>query len=160
MRIAYFDCFSGVSGNMILGALLDLGLSLDDLRRELARLPLTGYQFQVSRMTRHGIGGLYVNVRPNEGQVERTLADILAIIGQSTLSTETKELSQRIFTRLAEAEARVHNQESGIRRLQGGRPATRCSPQHRLRRSQVGLGRGGAAGVRECESPSWARSGR
>ena len=111
MKIAYFDCFSGISGNMILGALLDLGVSLDDLRRELAGLPLTGYQLQVSRVTRQGIGGLYVNVRPNEGQVERTLSDILAIIGQSTLSAEVDELSRRIFTRLAEAEARVHNQE-------------------------------------------------
>jgi len=117
MRIAYFDCFSGVSGNMILGALLDAGLPLDDLRRELNKLPLSGYGIEAAHVTKQGLAGIYVEVRVEEEQPERTLGDILAVIAQSALPEQVKERSQRIFTRLAAAEGKVHDQDAEAVRL-------------------------------------------
>ncbi len=117
MRIAYFDCFSGISGNMILGALLDAGLPLDDLRRELNKLPLSGYEIEATRVTRQGLAGIYVEVRVQEEQPERTLGDILAVIAGSTLPERVKDQSQRIFTCLAAAEGRVHDQDAEVVRL-------------------------------------------
>src|SRR5829696_4995560 len=62
MRIAYFDCFSGISGEMLLGALLDAGLPADHLRAELAKLPLNGYSLDVERVARQGVAGTHVAV--------------------------------------------------------------------------------------------------
>ncbi len=107
-RIAYFDCFSGISGNMILGALLDLGLPQAELEADLAKLPLDGYRLQVTPVSKHGLGGTYVDVEVSEQGVERHLADVLALIDASTLPDVVKERSRRIFERLAQAEARVH----------------------------------------------------
>ncbi|UCD85067.1 MAG: DUF111 family protein, partial [Deltaproteobacteria bacterium] len=68
MRIAYFDCFSGISGDMTLGALIDLGLSQKKLLAELAKLPIKGYSLKVSRESRAGIGGYRVRVKVAEGR--------------------------------------------------------------------------------------------
>ncbi|MEW6230929.1 MAG: nickel pincer cofactor biosynthesis protein LarC [Chloroflexota bacterium] len=114
MRIAYFDCFSGISGNMILGALLDAGLPLDDLRRELNRLTLSGYEIEATRVTKQGLAATYVAVRVQEEQPERRLGDILAVIARSSLSERVKDQSQRIFTSLAAAEGRVHDQDAEV----------------------------------------------
>ena len=108
MRIAYFDCFSGISGNMILGALLDVGLELDVLREALAGLKISGYEIKARRVVKKHIAGTLVDVETREVGVERHLSDILDIIGESTLPEEVKETCGRIFTRLAEAEAKVH----------------------------------------------------
>lgn len=108
MKIIYFDCFSGIAGDMILGALIDLGLSLPNLQKELAKLSLGSYRLETSPVTRGGIGGIYLEVIVEETPEERRLVDILDLITGSTLSNRVKERSQAIFQRLAAAEARVH----------------------------------------------------
>ncbi len=108
MKIAYFDCFSGISGNMILGALIDAGLELDELRRELAKLKLAGYRIEAKRVLKRYIAGTLVDVKTQEEGVERHLGDILGIIEGSALPREVKVTCEKIFTKLAEAEAKVH----------------------------------------------------
>jgi uncharacterized protein (TIGR00299 family) protein len=108
-RIAYLDCFSGVSGDMFLGALLDVGLSEADLERELARLNLQGYRLDVSRVERAGLGATRVEVMPVGGPPPpRRLPDILSIIEKSGLPAVDREKGSLIFRHLAEAEGRVH----------------------------------------------------
>lgn len=108
MKLAYFDCPSGISGNMVLGALLDAGLGLDALKEALAGLRISGYEIEARKVKRRGIAGTLVDVRASEGGVERHLGDILEIIRESDLPEDVKERAEAIFTRLAEAEARVH----------------------------------------------------
>lgn len=108
-KIAYFECFSGVSGNMILGALLGAGLSLEDLREELNKLNVSGFDIQVSRVERQGISAVHVKVMTEETYVHRHLHHIVSILEQSALDQRVKDESKKIFTRLAEAEATVHN---------------------------------------------------
>jgi len=107
--IAYLDCFSGISGDMLLGALVDAGLALADLKADLALLPLGGYEVKAERLTRRGIGGTRVTVEVGGEHLHRGLNDILDIINRSDLADQVKEPARRIFARLAEAEARVHN---------------------------------------------------
>lgn len=108
MRTAWFDCSTGASGNMILGALLDAGLKLAELKAELAKLPVSGYRLTAARVKRSGISGTYVEVRVSGKQRERGLEDVLSLIRRSRLDPETKALAALVFERLAEAEARAH----------------------------------------------------
>jgi uncharacterized protein (TIGR00299 family) protein len=109
MKTAYFDCFSGISGDMTLGALVDAGADIDALRKELAKLNLTGYELKAERVMRSGIAATKVHVIiQKKDQPSRHLSDILTIIDRSSLSSSIKEKSSRIFRRLAEAEAKVH----------------------------------------------------
>ncbi|MBI2864265.1 MAG: nickel pincer cofactor biosynthesis protein LarC [Chloroflexi bacterium] len=111
MKAAYFDCFAGASGDMILGALLDAGLSLATLTSELAKLRLPGYELDGRRDKRGAIGGTKLTVKLTGGESDsphRQLADILAIIDQSDLAPPVKERASSVFRRLAEAEAKVH----------------------------------------------------
>jgi uncharacterized protein (TIGR00299 family) protein len=109
LKIAYFDCFSGASGDMLLGSLLDAGLSLDQLRADLARLGIGGYQLEARPVTRHGLSGTHLRVRlSTEDRPARTLPNIQRILSDSTLPDSVKTRSLRVFTRLAGAEARVH----------------------------------------------------
>ncbi|MEW6409973.1 MAG: nickel pincer cofactor biosynthesis protein LarC [Nitrospirota bacterium] len=108
MRIAYFDCFSGISGDMILGALVDAGLPLKSLKDGLASLRLQGYKIDASKVKRKGTSGTKVNVRIDTPQPPRRLKDIEDIINKSDLNDTVKEQSISVFRRLAEAEARVH----------------------------------------------------
>jgi hypothetical protein len=109
MKFAYFDCFSGISGDMILGACVDLGVDIAALRQELAKLNLPGYELQASRVKRGGISGTKVNVILEEAlQPHRHLKDIEAIINGSDLKQNVKELSVKIFHRLTAAEAKIH----------------------------------------------------
>ena len=110
MTIAYLDCFSGVSGNMLLGALLDAGLALDDLKADLARLPLSGYEIRAERVTKRGVSATHLAVEVSPEHAHRGLKDVIAIIDQAGLPSGVSDQSRRIFTRLAEAEARVHGQ--------------------------------------------------
>ncbi len=109
MKILYFDCFSGVSGDMTLAALLDLGLPLEKLREELKKLTLENYSLEVHPGSRSGIAalGLEVKVGPRE-ENHRHFSQIREMILKSLLAPEVKEVSLAIFQRLAEAEARVH----------------------------------------------------
>lgn len=109
MTIAYFDCFSGISGDMTLGALVDAGVSVDLLRSELSKLNLPGYTLRAEKVKRSGIAATKVHVTIDEKDREtRHLTDIATIISGTSLSTSIKDKSINIFTRLAEAEARVH----------------------------------------------------
>lgn len=108
MKIAYFDCFSGIAGDMILGALLDSGLELSALKKELKKLPLTGYKLEAFKTEKHGIRGTKFEVKTPKEKTHRNLKDILKIIDRSSLDKKIKESSKKIFRRLAEAEAKVH----------------------------------------------------
>jgi len=109
-RIAYFDCFSGCSGDMILGALLDAGLSLDELKNSLNLLNLDGYQLTAEKVKRSSITATKFNVTIEEHlhHHARSLADILRIIDSSRLSDRVKKTSSAIFQRLGEVEAGIH----------------------------------------------------
>ena len=109
MRAAYLDPYSGLSGDMILGAMLDCGLSLDSLTAGLDRLGLSGYRISAQPAMRGAIGGTQLTVELDAGQTQqRGLDDILAVIDGSDIGERVKQRSARIFRRLAEAEARVH----------------------------------------------------
>jgi pyridinium-3,5-bisthiocarboxylic acid mononucleotide nickel chelatase len=111
MKIAYFDCFAGASGDMILGSLLDAGLSLDRLKAQLKKLRLKHYDLSVKPISKRGIGGSQALVNIEQVHHERHhrhLHDIQQIIEGSDLNPAIKERSLAIFTRLAEAEAKVH----------------------------------------------------
>lgn len=111
MKRAYFDCFSGISGNMVLGALVDLGLDLEGLRAQLRRLPLGEYRIEASGVTRRGVRATHLEVVTAEADPPRRLRDILALIEQGRLDDGLKRRGAEVFTRLATAEARVHGQE-------------------------------------------------
>lgn len=109
MTIAYFDCFSGISGDMTLGALVDAGLPIDVLRAELAKLDLPGYSLKAEQVRRSGLAATKVNVvLDSKEQPARHLADIERIIQASALAAEVKQKSTAVFQRLAGAEAKVH----------------------------------------------------
>lgn len=110
MKAMYLDCFAGISGNMLLGALLDAGLPEDVLRRQLSALHIHGYDLKIERVVKNGISALYVDVQLTHGHDHhhRHLTDIFHIIDHSSLGDKVKENSKKIFLRLAEAEAKVH----------------------------------------------------
>jgi len=109
-RVAYLDCASGASGDMILGALADLGLPLEALRAELAKVPLEGYRIETRRVSRSGLQAtkLDVVVEHRHGHEHRTLAHILALLGRSSLDVAIRDRAAALFRRLAEVEAAVH----------------------------------------------------
>ena len=115
MRIAYLDCFSGAAGDMLVGALLDVGLDFDALQRELSKLSLVGYELTVEGTVRRGVRGtkfdvvLHTRVQHEQHHDEhRHLADIEVLVEESTLSPLVKSRALSTFRRLACAEARVH----------------------------------------------------
>jgi uncharacterized protein (TIGR00299 family) protein len=108
-RIAYFDCFSGISGDMALGTLIDAGLSAETLRSELAKLAIPGLDVEVQRVSRRGFVGTQVSVVTSEPHAPpRRLADIEAIIGASELAPLVQSRAIATFRRLGEVEAAVH----------------------------------------------------
>jgi uncharacterized protein (TIGR00299 family) protein len=112
MRVAYFDCFAGASGDMILGALLDAGLDMDLLKEELAKLHLTHYEVRAEKVVKRGIGGTQAVIEVDEGHHNhhhRHLHHIQEIIEKSDVEASVKKRSLEIFTRLAQAEAKIHN---------------------------------------------------
>lgn len=110
MRTAYFDAFSGISGDMAVGALLDAGASLAHLRRELKKLDVAGYSVSVEKSRVNGIHSTKFNVRVGEKQKNRDYSTIRKIIGKSRLDPKVKETALAIFKKIGEAEAVVHNQ--------------------------------------------------
>ena len=111
MKIAYFDCFSGVSGDMTLGALLACdGADETRFREQLAALNVPGYELHITRVKREGITATDVDVRLLEVDQGhgRHLSDIAAILGNSTLPAKVKDNALAVFTRLADAEAKIH----------------------------------------------------
>src|SRR4051794_19154567 len=109
--IAYLDCYSGISGDMTLGALLDAGLALDELRAAVGRLPIQGYELTAERIVSKGISGTRVTVAVDEGaQPHRHLGDVEAIIAAADLPPAIKLRAASVFRNLADAEATIHGQ--------------------------------------------------
>ena len=108
MKIAYFDVIGGASGDMILGALLDCGLPVDDLQQELALLNISDFKLEVIKVTRKGFQGTKVNILVNDGVPERKLPAIIEIIDKSDLNRSIKQKSISIFNRLGTIEADIH----------------------------------------------------
>jgi len=109
MKIAYFDCFSGASGDMILGALVDLGVSLDYLKKELGKLKLDGYTIKKHTVIKNGIKATKIDVITRKKEDGKNLDGIYKIIDNSNLSNKVKISAKKIFYNLANAEAKVHN---------------------------------------------------
>ncbi len=110
MKIAYFDCSSGIAGNMVLGALLDAGLDAAYLKKELKKLEITNWKLEIRSVRRGAVRCTHLEVKTKPQHQNRHLKDILKIINKSKLSKEVKRLSSRIFKRLARAEAKVHGE--------------------------------------------------
>lgn len=110
MRIAYFDCPSGAAGDMIMAALVDAGVPLDALRAELRKLPLPGWDLLAREVRKGAFRATKVDVRVDHAahRERRSLRDILALLEGSGLAAGIKETAAKIFTRLADAEARAH----------------------------------------------------
>jgi len=109
MVVAYFDCFSGVCGDMILGALIDLGVEKDFFNREIEKLNLPGYKIQIKKIQCEDISATDVDIVVSEQKHHRNLDDINKIIDDSSLDKQVKQLSKKIFHRLAVVESKVHN---------------------------------------------------
>ncbi len=128
MKILYYDCFSGISGDMNLGALIDVGVDKNYLLEELLKLHINDYKIEIAKDSRKGIYGTKVDVILNNNHVHqhlhkhnhdhvqiqkihhhRNLKDIESIIKSSTLKENVKQVSLGMFKRVAEAEAKVHN---------------------------------------------------
>ncbi len=130
-RVLYYDCFAGISGDMHLAALIDAGVPVEYLLEELKKVPISDYNLKIEKVITHGITATQVNVKLQDNSFikaeftlknktkhfhnaylpkeERTFSDIKKIILQSSLSEKVKELSLKIFSRLADAEGKVHN---------------------------------------------------
>lgn len=109
MKIAYFDCFSGASGDMLLGALMGAGIDPARLEEELRKLELAGWTLVASRTVRCGLAAIEVTVRHEEPATRRSLVEIEKLIHRAALPERVKERAGRIFRRLGEVEARIHN---------------------------------------------------
>lgn len=110
MKTAYFDCFSGISGNMILGALIDAGLSLRYLKEEFKKINISDYHLKVSPVKRGIISAKYFEVCCKKNKKEISLSSILKIIRESKLEEDVKKISEEIFLKIAEAEAKIHRE--------------------------------------------------
>ncbi len=108
MSILYLDTFSGISGDMMLGLLVDLGVDLNAIETELVKLPVSGYQLEQNNEKRHGIGGTRIKVLCKENQPARSWTDIDTMLAESQLNDSVQNKARRIFRRLGEAEAHVH----------------------------------------------------
>jgi len=118
MRTLYFDCFSGIAGDMTIAALLDLGLDFEYLKTELSKLPVEGYELKTTRVVRANISAMKFDVLIDDRghghhhgspHVHRKASDILAMIRHSTLNDRTKRIATQIFMKLAVSEGNVHH---------------------------------------------------
>ena len=109
MRTAYFDCIAGASGDMMLGALVDAGLPADKLEAELSKLHLKDFHLHINRVSKNAFSAVKVDVHVHDDAPERHLADIVKVVEDSSLSAQVKKAATRIFTRICEAEAAIHD---------------------------------------------------
>jgi len=108
MKLLYLDCFAGISGDMLLGALLDLGLPEATLRAELAKLPVPGYRVDVQRVTKQHLAAVKFACEAGHEHHHRGLSAIAKLIEGSALAGTVKQRAVSVFRRLAEVEAKVH----------------------------------------------------
>ena len=119
MRVLYYDCFSGISGDMNLGALLDLGVEEAYLKQELSKLSLDhAFKLEIQKASKKGISGTRVDVKLTptwhlsaHHHEHRTFKDIEALINTSTLSEQIKKRSLKMFWEVALAEGKIHGKE-------------------------------------------------
>ena len=115
MKALYFDCFSGISGDMTLGGLIDLGINVNLFKSELAKLNLSGYDVIIEKTSRYGISGTDVRVvighTCSGPRPVRNLENIKKIIDQSGLNWRVKDFSKKVFFEISQAEAKVHNKD-------------------------------------------------
>ncbi len=109
MKVAYFDCFSGISGDMTLGALVDAGCDLEYLRSELRSLTVAGWELSAKKVWKNGMAATHVKVQTEDQAKHRSLSTILEILQKSRMATEVRNRASAIFQKLGEAEARVHD---------------------------------------------------
>ena len=109
MKLAYFDCFSGISGDMTVGALVDAGCSVDHLRAELRGLQVPGWELSAEKVWKNGMAATYVKVKTEDQSKHRSLGAILEILQKSELAAQVRQRATAIFTKLGEAEALVHD---------------------------------------------------
>lgn len=108
MKILYFDCPTGISGDMFLSSLIDMGVGFDAITAELEKLPVDRIDIEIGKEVRHSVTGTTFRVKTTEAAHHRTFADIKAIIDASSLSAGVKALSTEIFSLIAQAEGKVH----------------------------------------------------
>jgi pyridinium-3,5-bisthiocarboxylic acid mononucleotide nickel chelatase len=109
MKAAYFDCFSGISGDMTLGALVDAGCPLDVLRQKLRGLQVPGWEISSEKVWKNGMAATYVTVKTEDTDKHRSLTTILELLQKSGLDSQVEERASAIFRKLGEAEATVHD---------------------------------------------------
>jgi pyridinium-3,5-bisthiocarboxylic acid mononucleotide nickel chelatase len=109
MKLAYFDCFSGISGDMTLGALLDAGCDLAQLRAELCGLQVQGWELSAEKVWKNGMAATRARVKTEDQQKHRSLSAILQILQDSKLASPVRDRASAIFQKLGEAEAQVHD---------------------------------------------------
>src|SRR5438874_1553091 len=108
MRLAYFDCFAGITGGMALGALIDAGADLDTVAEGLQALPAGGFELEAEPVDVRGVAATRLAVRSRAGSVIRTYASIKAILEESRLPDRVRSVAGRTFNLLASADARAH----------------------------------------------------
>jgi uncharacterized protein (TIGR00299 family) protein len=108
MKIAYFDCFSGISGDMTLGALVDAGCDLAEIESHLRKLTVPGWKISEEKVSRRGFQATQVKVETSDTQKHRGLSEILRLIEEAKLPARIADRASRIFQRLGKAEALVH----------------------------------------------------
>src|SRR5438477_3224912 len=109
MKLAYFDCFSGISGDMTLGALVDAGCDAEQLRSGLRGLQVPGWELSAEKVWKNGMAATYVKVKTEDQSKHRSLSAILEILQKSQLAPDVRHHAAEIFVKLGEAEARVHD---------------------------------------------------
>ena len=108
MKLAYFDCPAGVSGDMLLGALVDCGVSIDEIKEGLALLPIQDFEITVNRVNKAGLVSTQVEILVQDKVKERRLAEIITVIRESRLPEKIKGNSLDVFQRIGVVEARIH----------------------------------------------------
>ncbi|MCR4288091.1 MAG: LarC family nickel insertion protein, partial [Deltaproteobacteria bacterium] len=113
MKILYLDCPMGISGDMFLAALIDMGVDFKKILKELKKLGVGPIDVRIKKEVRHSITGTTFRVRTKDEKHHRTFKDIKKIIGKSGLEKSVKDLSVKIFSIIAEAEGKIHGIGAG-----------------------------------------------
>ena len=113
MQVAYFDCPMGVSGDMILGALVDAGLEGERLARALKGLNLPGYKLRWERVLKGPLAATQATVQVQDVETERRLADVEALLDAAVIPGDVRQAAKAVFHRLAQVEAGVHGTTGG-----------------------------------------------
>jgi uncharacterized protein (TIGR00299 family) protein len=108
VTVAWFHCFAGIAGDMAMASLIDAGADVDEVRRLLERLPVTGWWLETSAVLRAGVGATHVQVKVEETGMVRTFAHICGVIEEGRLPDRIRDRSLATFTALAEVEAGIH----------------------------------------------------